>query len=297
MKMKELDDLLLFCADRYKQIDCVNSPYTEEYSSTCNNECYNCLFKIHRVFNHDVHYSCERILYRYVLKFQLRYASEAARCFWHVLNDKKPNEPLNIYSLGCGPAPELYGLFAIARYLSFSTDRIEYKGFDIDGKWKVINDVSLNSFNGLKVAFEYTDIFDYINANQVHVNILTLNYVLSDSMRYNKEGTNLLLDNIYGLIVNNHVDYVIINDIALYYLDEQRKSAYACMKDLEKKLTDNHINVAFEKRRYSNPKVAGVEFYGKMAHYNTNMFSVPQAIFAYQPFLICDSIVLIIKKL
>jgi hypothetical protein len=147
------------------------------------------------------------------------------------------------------------------------------------------------------VAFEYTDIFDYINANQVHVNILTLNYVLSDSMRYNKEGTNLLLDNIYGLIVNNHVDYVIVNDIALYYLDEQRKSAYACMKDLEKKLVDNHISVTFEKIRYSDPKVAGVEMYGKKAKHNTNMFSVPQAMYDYQPFLLCDSIVMIIKRL
>ena len=92
MEMKELDDLLQFCADKYRQIECENCTHTEKYSSTCNKECYNCLYKIHRVCNHDVHYSCERILHRYVLKFQLRYASETARCFWHVLNDRGTND-------------------------------------------------------------------------------------------------------------------------------------------------------------------------------------------------------------
>lgn len=202
MEMKELDDLLQFCADKYRQIECENCTHTEKYSSTCNKECYNCLYKIHRVCNHDVHYSCERILHRYVLKFQLRYASETARCFWHVLNDRGTNEALSVYSLGCGPASELYGLFAIARYLSFPTDRVEYKGFDIDGKWKVINDVSLKSFKTQNVSFEYTDMFEYINVNQVHVNILVLNYVLSDCMRYDKEKTSLFLDCIYELLVS-----------------------------------------------------------------------------------------------
>ncbi len=297
MEMKELDDLLQFCADKYRQIECENCTHTEKYSSTCNKECYNCLYKIHRVCNHDVHYSCERILHRYVLKFQLRYASETARCFWHVLNDRGTNEALSVYSLGCGPASELYGLFAIARYLSFPTDRVEYKGFDIDGKWKVINDVSLKSFKTQNVSFEYTDMFEYINVNQVHVNILVLNYVLSDCMRYDKEKTSLFLDCIYELLVSHQVDYIIINDIALYYLDEQRKSAYACMNDLEKKLVDNHISVTIEKVRYSDPKVAGVEMFGKKAKFNTNMFTVPQAIYGYQPFLLCDSIVMIIKRL
>lgn len=99
------------------------------------------------------------------------------------------------------------------------------------------------------------------------------------------------------MLVSHQVDYIIINDIALYYLDEQRKSAYACMNDLEKKLVDNHISVTIEKVRYSDPKVAGVEMFGKKAKFNTNMFSVPKAIYGYQPFLLCDSIVMIIKRL
>ena len=161
----------------------------------------------------------------------------------------------------------------------------------------MINNVSLKSFKTQNVSFEYTDMFEYINVNQVHVNILVLNYVLSDCMRYDKEKTSLLLDSIYELLVSHQVDYIIINDIALYYLDEQRKSAYACMNDLEKKLVDNHISVTIEKIRYSDPKVAGVEMFGKKAKFNTNMFIVPQAIYGYQPFLLCDSIVMIIKRL
>ena len=46
-----------------------------------------------------------------------------------------------------------------------------------------------------------------------------------------------------------------------------------------------------------DPKVAGVEMFGKKAKFNTNMFTVPQAIYGYQPFLLCDSIAMIIKRL
>lgn len=37
--------------------------------------------------------------------------------------------------------------------------------------------------------------------------------------------------------------------------------------------------------------------FGKKAKFNTNMFTVPQAIYGYQPFLLCDSIAMIIKRL
>lgn len=79
--MKEMNELLRFCANEYERIECVSCSYSTNYSQSCGHECYNCLFKIHRVNNLDVHYDCERILHRYILKFQIRYASEMARWF------------------------------------------------------------------------------------------------------------------------------------------------------------------------------------------------------------------------
>lgn len=87
MNMKEMNELLRFCANEYERIECVSCSYSTNYSQICGHECYNCLRKIHMVINHGVHYNCERILHRYVLKFQMRYASEMARCFHYVFKD------------------------------------------------------------------------------------------------------------------------------------------------------------------------------------------------------------------
>ncbi len=294
--MKEMDDLLQFCAERYERIKCVNCTHSETYSSTCNHNCYTCLYKIHRVYNHDVHYCCERILYRYVLKFQIRYASEMARCFWHIFKDRDAKLPMTIFSLGCGPASELYGLFGIARYLSIPVENITYKGFDLDEKWKAVNKQSLSSFVGQKVEFIYSDMFLYVSEKNIKIDILVLNYVLSDCMRYDKSKAISIVDNVYKMIVSGIVKSLIINDIALFYTDDKHKSAYTCMLDLEKKFVENSIPVSITKKRFSEPKTTAVEPYGNLSGKNTIVFNIPDNILSYSPFFLCDSIVLIIQK-
>lgn len=296
MDMKEMDELLQYCAEQYEQVTCENCAYPEVYSQTCNHECYSCLYKIHRVMNHDVHYCCERILYRYVLKFQIRYASEMARCFWHIFKERDANLPIKVYSLGCGPASELYGLFGIARYLAIPVENITYKGFDLDEKWKTINMKSKASFVGQNIDFVYSDMFKYISDNNIDIDILVLNYVLSDSMRYDKAETSTIVDKIYEMIESGKVKALIINDIALFYTENSRKSAYACMLDLEKKFMENNVAVSIVKKRFSQPKAAGVEPYGDLANYNSIIFSIPNNILKYSPFTLCDSIILIIQK-
>lgn len=294
--MKEMNDLLQYCAERYEQIKCENCAYNETFSQICKHECYSCLFKIHRVCNHSDHYCCERILHRYVLKFQIRYASEMARCFWHIFNEQDVIIPITVCSLGCGPASELYGLFWIAKYLSIPAENIIYKGFDIDNKWKIINDKSLSFFIGQNVEFIYSDMFQYVSEKNINMDILVLNYVLSDCMRYDKSKANTIVDNIYQMIVSERVKSIIINDIALFYTDEENKSAYTCMLDLEKKLVDNNISVSIIKKRFAEPKTTTVEPYGDLSKNNSIMFNIPSNIIQYSPFSLCDSIILIIQK-
>ena len=296
MDMKEMNELLRFCANEYERIECVSCSYSTNYSQSCGHECYNCLFKIHRVNNHDVHYDCERILHRYILKFQIRHASEMARWFSCVFKNKKIESPFLVCSLGCGPASELYSLFALARYLSIDEEKLIYKGFDLDAKWKVINDKEKESFNGKNVEFIYSDFFDFANNTTNHIDVLVLNYVLSDIMRYDKDEADSIIDKVYELIVSGTVENVIINDIALYYTDEQRKSAYVCMQKLEQKVRASQIKATITKWSFSEPKVSGIPLYGLKYPYNTTVFEYPQEITKYSPFLICDSISMIIRK-
>ena len=105
-----------------------------------------------------------------------------------------------------------------------------------------------------------------------------------------------IIDKVYGLIVSGTVENVIINDIALYYTDEQRKSAYVCMQKLEQKVRVCQPKTTITKWRYSDPKASGIPLYGEKNKHNTTVFKIPQEIIKYSPFLICDSISMIIQK-
>lgn len=296
MDMKEMNELLRFCANEYERIECVSCSYSTNYSQICGHECYNCLRKIHMVINHGVHYNCERILHRYVLKFQMRYASEMARCFHYVFKDKKIESPFLVCSLECGPASELYALFALARHLSIDEDNLIYKGFDLDAKWKVINDKAKESFNGKNVEFVYSDFFDFANNPTNHIEVLVLNYVLSDIMRYDKDEADSIIDKVYGLLESGTVETVIINDIALYYTDEQHRSAYVCMQKLERKLQTSKPKTIIKKWSFSEPKASGIPFYGVKYRYHSILFKYPQEITKYSPFDSCNSISMIIRN-
>ena len=89
---------------------------------------------------------------------------------------------------------------------------------------------------------------------------------------------------------------IVINDIALFYTDEERKSAYTCMLELEKRLVENKIPVSITKKRFSEPKTTTVEPYGDLSKQNSIMFTIPENILRYGPFSLCDSIILIIQK-
>lgn len=166
----------------------------------------------------------------------------------------------------------------------------------MDAKWKVINDKAKESFNGKNVEFVYSDFFDYAHNSASHIDVLVLNYVLSDIMRYDKDEADSIIDKVYGLIESGTVETVIINDIALFYTDEQRKSAYVCMRKLAQKVLDSQLKAAITKWRFSEPKVSGIPLYGLKYPYNTTVFEYPQEITKYSPFLICDSISMIIRK-
>ena len=114
--MTKIEQLLLHCDDRMQHTNCEKCEYEGGCLRRLRSDCYECLSKIHKVYNHDLHYSCDKILYNYVLKHQIRYASEIAWGYNIISRIRKEFSPSPvIYSIGCGPASELYAIDEYSR--------------------------------------------------------------------------------------------------------------------------------------------------------------------------------------
>lgn len=204
-----IQELVDFCDKSYsphiKGGPCVGDPLMT---------CENCLKEIHFKKDSSRQYDCENMCYWYVCQDIYRYASEMA---W-LLHDKelglrKRNSPLNICSIGCGPCSEL---IAIEEYhhrygLTFE---YSYTGFDINNVWYPIQQkvISLSaSPNAIKII--NGDVFEYYNSVDERPNMIILNYMLSDMLRYGQEAFSSFVDKLCVFVVGLPSCAVLINDI------------------------------------------------------------------------------------
>ena len=294
--MTKIEQLLLHCDDRMQHTNCEKCEYEGGCLRRLRSDCYECLSKIHKVYNHDLHYSCDKILYNYVLKHQIRYASEIAWGYNIISRIRKEFSPSPvIYSIGCGPASELYAIDEYSRRTG-QFNNYYYKGFDLLNKWDVINDYSLNLFGNDRISFLYEDMFNYINNCGEIVDVLIANYFFSDLMRYDKQRANNVIDSICELYINKKILTILVNDIPLFYENgDVRASAYPCMQLLEKRL--GHLAVqSVVKVRFSDPKYDSIIKYGRKLKNNKCCFSIPTQVDKYEPFNVCNSIMMIISQ-
>lgn len=287
--MKELDQLFSYCGGQYVSIICNTCPL----NNNCHNvymkpKCTGCLYEVHRHYNNSLHYPCEKSLYLYVLKFQARYASEIDRALWLLMHGNVNNSiPLTMYSIGCGPASECFGFIQSLRRFGFSDALINYRGFDLDSRWRNIDTEVSSLFGGVNISFNYTDAFQYIdNHPNESITFLTMNYMLSDVMRYDNKVGISIMDKVYDYIVNRRIGVFIMNDVFLFY----NGTAYTCIEYLKKKLKVNKVKFTALELRYSAMKTTTVPPFGTIIKQNTLTFSVPSNIQnKYYPFMLCNS--------
>ena len=263
-----------------------------ECKKGCRVDCYNCLNHIHRYYNHTDHYSCEKITYNYLLKHGHRYASEIAKAISDIKPYLKPrqlSDYVSIISVGCGPSTELYGGIE-----ALSDMNVHYTGIDRNPIWKNIQEFNVENFKGSKHKVQYSsiDFFEFVESTTVQIDILILNYFFSDFVKFNKSETDEFIAKLASLIQNGKFNWVIINDIPLFY---DKDTGYICMERLSQKaISTKEYRIIISRRRFSEPNQFQPT-YGKKIDHSLFFPIIEPDVIAFEPFASCNSIQQIIS--
>ncbi len=223
--MKELTDLFLLCLKEYNNCQPCDDTTCQcgfycTVSKCDKGFCSDCIRHIQRSQSPKFHYSCPKITYHYVLRFFNRFASEIAYIFSSLRTDYlQAKTKLNVVSLGCGPGSEIYG---IIKGLSIKAPHIvlDYQGFDLSGVWYDVQQISKHvlSQTSHRVAFYNLNMFGAFNGfDDEEVDMLVLNYLLSDSLKYYNDHDKLkFINEIVQFVIDNNIKNILFNDIGYY---------------------------------------------------------------------------------
>lgn len=235
--MSEFEDLINFCYAKYISTNCDRCDINEYcVNHNCNKgDCQKCLYHILHDSPNTFHYSCNKITYLYVIRFFYRFASEIRR-FFEKLNAKD----LNVVSLGCGPASELFGIVDGVRAKNPSGGHINYFGFDTNKIWKELHDYTIKVFADradCNVIFRNEDLFNSICLDNItNIDVLIFNYLLSDYIKQeiNQDNVRSFLRKISDFVVTKKIKVILCNDISFYgYPFKTLDSSIKCMKMIE----------------------------------------------------------------
>lgn len=150
--MKEFSAYIDFCANQFNaSAKCQVCPYghcIHDFPDVNGLNCYPCLTKIHKHYNNDKKYQCQRIIYNYVLVHGHRYASEIEKILALLKGCVRFPKELNVFSIGSGPCTELFGV-----YNQFTDHIVHFKGFDLNPIWEPINQFEQSLFPNEDISF------------------------------------------------------------------------------------------------------------------------------------------------
>jgi hypothetical protein len=281
-------DIVRYCDLNYNRIGkCVPC------ENDCRDGCEKCLDAIH--LNKIIRrYNCGNITKFYVCKYIYKYSSEIDHLFQ--INDYFRELPsYNILSIGCGPTTDLYG---ILNYLQRNRllRQVNYIGCDLNRIWEPIHVETQNIMGrrnlDVNLQFIYGDIFDNFELINFDVNILILQYVISD-MHVHGCSVADFINRLIGWIENNMVGsgYILFNDV------NHNVKARDYYDILIQGLRGRNIYVTCDKYYFNNRIRDYVYQYGVM-HQDDNLTSIiPREIITrYNPWQFCSSAQLVIKK-
>lgn len=205
-------------------------------------DCSKCLNHIHWNSAPSFHYSCERITYYYLLRFSNRFASEIA----HFVNLFKiqQSSKINIVSLGCGPASEIFGFIKSIRLRGINST-LHFEGYDLNSIWQPVQELArvCLSKTGHYINFHTKNLFtDFTEFPNNEPFILVLNYLLSDIAKfYNDSDKQVFIDNMVDFICTHPIKGIFFNDIAFYGTVSRLDSGVQVMNQI--------INQLIEKKK------------------------------------------------
>lgn len=177
--------------------------------------CTDCLSDM---FNNDEHakrvYKCIPITFSYVIRFSNRYASEiltALRCKI-VKNVIQNIDEIKVLSIGCGPATELV---ALEMFSMEEGKQVKFYGYDPNNIWENVQKTLQNSLIGTNCVAEF-NCSDFQENNEIlpEIDILILNYIVSDIYKHNKDNVEKFFENFSKIVKKMKKNsIIIINDV------------------------------------------------------------------------------------
>lgn len=294
---KLINKCATFYAGRTECQNCVNDKKCEG-CNTC--KCYDsCIHPLHQYNSNGKTYNCLNMAYNYVVKHFYRFASEIEYAFRIVYHAEQHNwkDNINVVSLGCGPSSELYGIINELQNQQ-SNLVVSYHGFDTNAIWQKIWNLNIDICKQHNVTYTTDDMFAYYTEHSdEHIDILILNYLLSDVARnMQKEEKTAFLDKLAEFIDVMDVQYVIFNDISLFY--DNLISGYSCMEYVVRQFGVNkqrHSVLKGGRYRFGDPN-PHQPTYGRKCNQSSLLFTIDDAAKDFQPFNYCNSIQMLIKK-
>lgn len=287
--MHELSILLDYCDEQYTQSNpCNCGPFctNSNFCQGVQHDCYACIRRVHSLGNRIVHYNCQNMLYYYVLKHSYRFAMEVFLLFKARQKSFAEYDDIWITSIGCGPCTELFGAIAFWRGLNKDEKAFHFHGFDLQQEWTPIMNKILGLFEGINVQPKNEDCFEYYKSHEERVDVILLNYMLSDMAKFHGAQFKAFLFRLCAFIQEKHPRYIMINDIYL-------RDSLAASNALLNYIKEAGFSFQFGRRQF-HPLKENIGKYGTL--FEPKSFKIPNERIkeVYNPFSEVKSIQTII---
>lgn len=287
--MQELDDYLNWCDQMYSNsshCQCGNACTNANYCQGQQQDCYSCIQRVHHYRNSIVHYNCDKMALHYVLKHSYRFGAEIFYEFQRVQSSLAQFDDIYITSIGCGPCTELFGSLSHWRSMGKPDSMCHYRGFDIDPVWDSLMKQVVTFFPNTDVKTYLEDVFVHYADCQDRVDVIVLNYMLSDMKKFNPAAYNGFLNNLITFIQQKHVRYIMVNDV--YLIDSISASS-----DLLNILNSSGIKYGFSAGQYHR-YIEKIGLYREIIPQQTFRMTNEEIVRKYDPFSEVNSIQTII---
>jgi len=291
-----INQLVQYCMGSYNKDGCC-VPCGNDCKCIGEEDCYQCIKYIHAINTIDRKYNCNNIVFNYVIKHIYRYSSEIEILF-NQFEFFQRVKNFRIASIGCGPSSELFGIkqFITNHHLS---PIFEYIGFDFNLQWNQIQNKIIEIF-GDTVQFSNEDIFSYYEQHPGRLpNVLILNYVLSDIVKFNRNGVEDFVTNLLDLFNRMPNSCMIINDISYYERDLFRRESWRALNYMDfifNTLNDSQEVVYQKYKYYFVPQQGSGLTYGVRHPSKLLTTKIINSAHLFGPFIYCGSCQLFILK-
>ena len=283
--MEELNQYLRWCDAQYSNsthCNCGSACTNNNFCRGNQTDCYFCVRRVHNLHNTTVHYNCDKMLLCYVLKHCYRFGAEIFYEFHKLRNDLSHLNEIFVLSIGCGPCTELFGAMSLWRILGKQDETFHYRGFDTEAIWLPLMNKACSSFTTADAKPFHEDAFLHYQASQEQVDVIVLNYMLSDMFKFHLDLFGKFLENLSELIRHKQPRYLFINDV--YLLDSVGAS-----NRLLRHLKNNGLEFKYVKLQYHSfhPYIGN---YGRRIAQQPYVMSDAEIVSKYEPFSEVNSI-------